>query len=84
MTKTAVILIVSRSFFLEGNRMSNIEKEEKVKRKGFGDTSTFAGFHPVAGLMYYVLVIGSTMFSMSPFFLGLSFAMGLTYSNSSE
>ena len=67
-------------FFLEGNRMPNIEKEVKVKRKGFGDTSTFAGFHPVAGLMYYVLVIGITMFSMSPFFLGLSFAMGLTYS----
>lgn len=51
-----------------------------MNRGGIGETSTFAGFHPIITAVYYVLVIGVTMFSMSPFFLCATFLASFAYS----
>ena len=39
----------------------------------------FSGYHPAVNFLYFVLVIGCSMFVMHPVFLGLSCLGGLTY-----
>ncbi len=41
--------------------------------------STFAAFHPTVGIIYYLAIMGITMFTMSPFFLIMSLLLALTY-----
>ena len=40
---------------------------------------TFSTFHPVNNFLYFVLVIGCSMFLMHPVFLGLSCLGGMAY-----
>lgn len=40
---------------------------------------TFSAFHPVNNFLYFVLVIGCSMFPMHPVFLGLSCLGGMAY-----
>ncbi len=49
-------------------------------REGLGEESRFAASHPVVNLCYFAAVIGVTMFSNHPAFLGLSFLTALLYS----
>lgn len=41
--------------------------------------STFAAFHPTVGIIYYLAIMGITMFTMSPFFLIMSLLLALIY-----
>lgn len=49
-------------------------------KTGLGENSEFAAFHPVVNLIYYVFVIGITMFSMNPVFLFITFLISFIYS----
>ena len=49
-------------------------------RDGIGESSSFASFHPWVNLVYYILAIGITMFSMSPWFLAATFCLAWIYS----
>lgn len=49
-------------------------------KEGLGETSEFAGYHPWVNLLYYVLAIGVTMVSLSPWFLLCTFALSWIYS----
>ena len=40
----------------------------------------FSGYHPFVNLIYFLIVIGCTMFYMHPVFLGLSLVGSLLYS----
>lgn len=40
---------------------------------------TFASYHPIINFVYFVLVIGCTMFLMHPVFLGISCISGMVY-----
>ena len=51
-----------------------------MKDNGLGDSSTFYSYHPIVTAAYYILVIGITMFSMSPFFLAVTFIFSWGYS----
>ena len=52
-----------------------------VRRVGGSEYSdTFAGFHPVVNLLYFVAVIGFAMFFTHPVCLGLSLLCAITYS----
>ncbi len=44
-----------------------------------GSYSTFAAFHPAVGIIYYLAIMGITMFTMSPFFLIMSLLLALIY-----
>lgn len=48
-------------------------------KDGLGDKSTFAEFHPLVNLIYYLLALGICMFSMSPVFLAAGFCMAWVY-----
>ena len=48
--------------------------------RGLGEKSAFAGFHPIVNGTFFVLAIGITMFSMSPWFLAITFIMAWIYS----
>jgi energy-coupling factor transport system permease protein len=48
--------------------------------KGIGESSEFAGYHPWVNLTYYVLAVGITMFSLSPWFLAATFTLSWVYS----
>lgn len=37
--------------------------------KGLGENTEFSGYHPLVNMLYFILVIGITMFSLSPYFL---------------
>lgn len=41
---------------------------------------TFSSFHPIVGLLFFVLVLGFTMFFMHPVCLGISLVCALAYS----
>ena len=41
--------------------------------------STFAAFHLAVGIIYYLAIMGITMFTMSPFFLIMSLLLALIY-----
>ena len=49
-------------------------------RDGLGESSLFYRSHPLLNFAYFVFVIGVTMFSNHPAFLGLSFALAWAYS----
>lgn len=49
-------------------------------RDGIGENSEFAGFHPLVNLTYFIIVIGVTMFSMSPAFLVTNLVLSWIYS----
>ena len=49
-------------------------------REGIGERTEFAEYHPWVNLVYYALVIGITMFSMSPWFLAATFILAWSYS----
>ena len=49
-------------------------------REGIGERTEFAEYHPWVNLVYYALVIGITMFSMSPWFLAATFILAWFYS----
>lgn len=49
-------------------------------RKGLGEHSAFGGYHPWVNLTYYCLVIGVTVFSLSPWFLLAAFGLAWVYS----
>jgi len=49
-------------------------------RDGLGESSEFSGYHPIVNLTYYITVIGITVFSTSPWFLGATFVMAWIYS----
>ena len=49
-------------------------------RNGIGESSEFSRFHPLVNLAYFVIVIGITMFSMSPAFLLANFMLSWIYS----
>lgn len=48
-------------------------------REGIKDHSTFTELHPAVTTVYFVLVIGITMFSNEPVFLAISFAAAALY-----
>ena len=59
-------------------REKAFEKMITESRKRSGDT--FSGFHPFINLLYFVAVIGFTMFFTHPVCLALSLLCALTYS----
>ena len=52
----------------------------KIKTKGVGESGAFYRSHPLINFIYFVVVIGVTMFSNHPVFLLLSFATAWLYS----
>jgi len=48
--------------------------------QGFGRQREFCTFHPLINMVYFVFVIGITMFSMSPYFIAVSLAGAWGYS----
>lgn len=54
--------------------------EISVFRDGLGESSFFYRSHPLLNFLHFVLVIGVTMFSNHPLFLGLSFVLAWVYS----
>lgn len=51
-----------------------------MTNRGLGERAEFAGYHPLVNLVFFVLVTGVTMFSMSPLFLAVTFIGAWTYS----
>lgn len=51
-----------------------------MPQKGLGENASFAEYHPIVNLSYFALVIGVTMFSMSPWFLAATFLLAWIYS----
>lgn len=51
-----------------------------MHKKGLGETSEFCTYHPLVNMLYFVLLIGITMFSMSPYFMIVSLAGAWGYS----
>ena len=49
-------------------------------RKGIGEHTEFSEYNPLVNLAFYVLAIGVTMFSTSPWFLAATFVMAWVYS----
>ena len=49
-------------------------------REGLGEDSEFSSFHPWVNLIYFLLAIGITMFSQSPWFLIATMTVAWTYS----
>jgi len=49
-------------------------------KDGIGEESEFSGYHPWVNLTYYILAIGITMFSLSPWFLAVTFVLSWLYS----
>ena len=49
-------------------------------KDGIGEGSEFSGYHPWVNLTYYILAIGITMFSLSPWFLAATFTLSWLYS----
>ena len=41
-------------------------------RKGLGEHTEFSAYHPLVNILYFTLVIGITMFSLSPYFLAVT------------
>ena len=49
-------------------------------REGLGEDSEFSGFHPWVNLIFFILAIGITMFSQSPWFLAATMITAWAYS----
>lgn len=52
----------------------------QILRYGLGENSRFSGCHPLVNFIFYVFVIGITMFSMSPAFLAAALLFSWLYS----
>ena len=52
----------------------------KMFKEGLGETSSFAGCHPVVNLIFFLFAIGITMFSTSPAFLAVTLVFSWLYS----
>ena len=48
-------------------------------RYGLGENSRFSACHPMVNFIFYVFVIGITMFSMSPAFLAATLCFSWAY-----
>ena len=55
-------------------------REMSILEDGLGESSLFYRSHPLLNFAYFVFVIGVTMFSNHPLFLGLSFVLAWIYS----
>ena len=56
-------------------------KDKCSCKEGIGvKRDTFSSFHPIVGLLFFVLVLGFTMFFMHPVCLGISLVCALAYS----
>jgi len=51
-----------------------------MHKQGLGETSEFCTFHPLVNITYYIMVIGITMFSMSPYFVAVTLIGAWAYS----
>lgn len=51
-----------------------------MHKRGLGETSEFCTYHPLVNLIYFALVIGVTMFSMSPYFVAVTIVGAWAYS----
>ena len=51
-----------------------------MKNKGLGESSTFCSYHPLVNTLYFALTIGITMYSISPYFLAVTFLFSWIYS----
>ncbi len=51
-----------------------------MESKCIGENSEFASYHPLVNLLYFVFVIGITMFSLSPYFLAVTLLFSWLYS----
>jgi len=51
-----------------------------MHKQGLGETSEFCTYHPLVNLIYFALVIGVTMFSMSPYFVAVTIVGAWAYS----
>ncbi len=49
-------------------------------KKGLGETSEFAGFHPFVNLLFYAFATGIAMFSTRPLFIFIAFVCSWSYS----
>lgn len=49
-------------------------------QRGLGENAEFYRYHPIVNFTYFMLVIGITMFSMSPYFLAVTFVFSWIYS----
>lgn len=49
-------------------------------RNGLYENAEFYRYHPIVNFVYFALVIGITMFSMSPYFLAVTFGFSWIYS----
>ena len=54
--------------------------ERVLFEEGLGEDSEFSGYHPWVNLIYFILAIGITMFSLSPWFLAATLIASWTYS----
>lgn len=51
-----------------------------MKNKGLGESAEFCSYHPLVNMLYFVLTIGITMYSISPYFLAITFLFSWIYS----
>lgn len=49
-------------------------------QNGLGEKNEFSTYHPLVNFVYFVFVIGITMFSIGPVFLAITFVASWTYS----
>ena len=48
-------------------------------KKGLGEHTEFSAYHPLVNIVYFALVIGVTMFSLSPYFLAVTTVFSWAY-----
>ena len=51
-----------------------------MRKEGLGEDTEFSTFHPLVTLVYFIFIIGITMFAMSPIFLGITLIAAWIYS----
>lgn len=50
-----------------------------MENKGLGETAEFCSYHPLVNITYFALVVGITMFSISPYFLVVTLVFSWSY-----
>ena len=50
-----------------------------MDNKGLGETAEFCSYHPLVNITYFALVVGITMFSISPYFLAVTMVLSWSY-----
>ncbi len=51
-----------------------------MRSKGLGESAEFCSYHPFVNMLYFLLTVGITMFSISPYFLAVTFLASWVYS----